>query len=86
MIALCTHLAMAVLVLQVFTRNNILYLVAAILWHAATDGIAVYAAPTWGAYATEGMLSFFALAALALIFIFRPRGPATTQPMASLPA
>jgi uncharacterized membrane protein YhfC len=83
-LALCTHLAMALLVLQVFTRGNILYLFAAILWHAAVDGLAVYAVATWGAYATEALLSLFALAALALIFFYRPRTPACIQPTTSL--
>ena len=81
--ALCTHVAMAVLVLQAFTRRNSLYLAAAVLWHAAVDGVAVYAAATWGAVPTEAILTLWAAAAVVLIFALRPRAsdaaPATAM-------
>lgn len=81
---LCTHVAMAVLVLQAFTRRNILYLVAAILWHAAVDAIAVYAAPTWGIAVTEAILTVWGVAALLLIVAMRPRAPEPIQPAPAL--
>ena len=64
--AISTHLFLAVLVMQVFIRRNYLFLVAAILWHALTDGVAVFAAATWGALPTEAAIGVLALIGLAL--------------------
>ena len=73
--AISTHLFLAVLVMQVFTRNNKLWLLAAILWHALIDGTAVYSATTWGPYVTEGLIAAFALIGLALLFALRQPEP-----------
>jgi uncharacterized membrane protein YhfC len=79
--ALCSHLAMSVLVLQSFVRRAWVWLLAAIGWHAVLDGTAVYFAPTLSALALEGVLGVFALAALAIVFALRPRErrPAATH-------
>ena len=81
--AICIHVGMAVLVLQTFTRGSPLYLVAAILFHAVVDGIAVYAASTWGAGVTEGLVGVMALLALGISFAYRPRASAA-QPAATV--
>jgi uncharacterized membrane protein YhfC len=85
--AISTHLFLAVLVMQVFTRRNYLWLVVAILWHALTDGLAVYAISTWGALPTEGAIALLALIGLAPMFALRqpepnalPAGEATLPP------
>jgi len=69
--SLCFHLSAAVMVLQAFRRKNRLWLVAAILWHAAVDATAVYAVSRWGVYWTEAIVGVFALASVALIFVLR---------------
>jgi uncharacterized membrane protein YhfC len=74
-LALCLHLSAAVLVMQVFTRKNILWLGAAILWHALGDALTVFAAGTVSAYQTEAVLAAFAVASLVIIFALRPRQP-----------
>jgi uncharacterized membrane protein YhfC len=80
--ALCVHLGLAVLVLQVFTRGSPLYLVAAVLWHALVDGVAVYAASTWGVGVTESIIGVMALISLAVMFALRPH-PTVQQPVAN---
>ena len=78
--AISTHLFLAVLVMQAFTRNNILWLVAAILWHALTDGVAVFAIATWGALPTEAAIAGLALIGLALLFALRQPEPLPVAP------
>ncbi len=79
--ALCLHLAMSALVLQALTRRKVLFLVAAILWHAAVDGIAVFALPTWGPAITEAIIAVSAVAALALISALRPVNTPQPKPV-----
>ncbi|MCC7361807.1 MAG: YhfC family intramembrane metalloprotease [Anaerolineales bacterium] len=80
--AICTHLTMAVLVVQVFKRRNLLWLLAAILWHAAVDATAVYAIGTLGAENgavwVEIIIGLFALAGLGVIWLLRE--PPLKQP------
>jgi hypothetical protein len=68
-----------VLVLQAFRRKNLLWLGAAILWHAAADASAVFVAGTWGVYWAEAAVGVFGMASLGLIFALRPSG-AETRP------
>ncbi len=88
--ALCLHLALAVMVLQVFTRRNLLWLFAAIGWHTLADGVSVFSLQTWGIYVTEGLLALFALASLAILFYLRPRqaeaAPLALPPVPGTPA
>ena len=66
------HLSLAVLVLQAFTRRNVLYYVGAVVWHAAIDALAVILlAIKWDLWAIEGVLALVALANLGLILAFR---------------
>ena len=79
-LAIVTHLALSVLVLQTFKRNHIGYLIAAILWHALIDGIAVIAISTVGVYWTEAIIAMFAIVNLYLIFAFRSGDAASPAP------
>lgn len=82
--AICFHLSAAVLVMQAFTRRNILWLVAAIAWHTVIDGVAVYASGTWGPYWTEALIAVSAVISLAIIFALRDRpAPASPEPVAA---
>lgn len=83
--ALCFHLSAAVMVLQVFTRKNSLWLILAILWHAAIDGLAVYAVGTWGIYAAEGVAGVAAVISLGILFALR-KPIAASPEMAAVPA
>jgi uncharacterized membrane protein YhfC len=71
--ALADHLAMSVIVLQVFLRRSWRWLLAAIGWHAALDGVAVYGAATVAPVALEGILGLFAVASVAIVVWLRPR-------------
>jgi len=74
--ALCLHVSAAVLVMRAITRRNLLWLAAAVLWHALIDGTTVVAAGVHlGAVRIEGVLGAFALASLLIIFVLRPRQP-----------
>ncbi len=65
--ALCIHLGATVLVLQAFTRRNILWLGAAIAWHTLIDAVAVYSIQVWGVYITEGIVLF--VGGLSIVFV-----------------
>jgi len=80
--ALCHHIAWAVIVLQAFRRNNPLWLMLAIGWHALVDGVAVYSVQTWGTLPTEALIGVSAL--LALFTIYALRSP--DLPLESAPA
>ncbi len=68
---LCIHLSAAVLVLQAFTRKNILWLFLAVGWHAAVDALAVFASQTWSIYITELLIVGAGFLGLAIIFLLR---------------
>jgi len=72
--ALCFHLSATVLVLQAFTRHNVRWLIAAILWHAVIDGVAVFFVGTWGPYWTEGAIGIMAVFSLGIIVALRDSG------------
>lgn len=81
------HLAMAVVVLQAINRKNVLWLGLAILLHAITDAVAVFAVSTWGMYWTEAIIGVFALAGLGLIFGLKPAHEAIVpEPVTLLPS
>ncbi len=71
--AIAAHLAMSLLVLQVFLRRNIAWLFASIGFHTLLNMVAVIAASRLNPFATEGIIGLFAL--LALVIIFRLRTP-----------
>ncbi len=70
-VALCFHLSAAVLVLQVFRRQNHLWLGAAVIWHTSLNAGAVYAAQRWGPIAAEAFLGALTLLSLGIIFGLR---------------
>lgn len=69
--AMIFHLSAALLVLQAFTRRNILWYLAAVLMHASFNALGVFAQVTWGDYIAEGLLLLAALFSLWIIFALR---------------
>ncbi len=86
--ALTFHLAASVLVLQAFLRRHIVWLVAAILWHALLDAAAVftllYMTPRLGQETamllTEIVIGVLALVSLGIIFWLKTPEPAAAEP------
>lgn len=70
--ALCDHLALSVLVLQVFVRGRWYWLALAVGWHALLDGSSVYFSPKLSPLALEGVLGCFGVASLVIVFWLRP--------------
>jgi uncharacterized membrane protein YhfC len=71
------HLAMSVMVLQVFIRRQIRWLFFAMGWHTLLNAAALYAAATWGVWIAEGLLGLLAVGSLAILFALRrPEPPA----------
>lgn len=72
-----SQIALAVLVLQVFTRRGGLWwLGLAIVYHAVVDAAAIYFSGLgWGAYALEGLVGVFTLISLAILFTLRQPEP-----------
>ena len=79
--ALCVQVSLAVLVLQAFTRRNLLWIVAAIGWHAWIDAVAVFGMAVWGVWVSEGLVALGALASLAVVWALRAPDP--TEPVIS---
>jgi len=80
------HLALSVIVLQVFTRRQIRWLFLAILWHAFVDGFgAVYVPSVHGTLWAEAVLGVLALISIAIIFALRRSEP-ESEPEAVSPA
>lgn len=66
------HLAMSLLVLQVFVTGQRRWVFSAIFLHAASNATAlifgfVFRGQSWRAYAVEGMIAIFTIAALLII-------------------
>jgi uncharacterized membrane protein YhfC len=70
------QIAMAVMVMQVFTRKHIHWLFLAIGYHALLDASAVVNIKYIGVYWTEAVVAGFALLSLVLIFLLRQPEPA----------
>jgi uncharacterized membrane protein YhfC len=98
--ALAVQITLAVLVLQAFTRRGgALWLLGAVLWHAAVDAAAVFAGSLWGAtqaslpgaIATEILIAAFAVASLVILLRLRPASadmaiaPPSAPPPVALP-
>jgi uncharacterized membrane protein YhfC len=79
------QIALAVLVMQVFTRKNIIWLLYAILYHAFIDGSAVFLAPHLGNYWTEALIGGFSLISVLIIFLLKTPEPAPPNVIASEP-
>ena len=88
--ALSLHLCASVMVLQVFKRDNRLWLAAAIGWHALANASAYVVLIYWGVFASEGIVGIFAVISILIILKLRPQDtqdlpPSTTHPYRSLP-
>jgi uncharacterized membrane protein YhfC len=66
-----TQIALAVLVLQTFTRKQWFWVWLAVLYHAVLDGSSVVLATRLGTLPTEGLVGGFALLSVILIFLLR---------------
>jgi uncharacterized membrane protein YhfC len=71
-----TQIALAVLVLQTFTRRQWFWVGLAVLYHAALDAGAVMLSANHGLLATEAYAGGFAVLSLLLIFRLRKPEPA----------
>lgn len=78
--ALTAHLALSLMVMQVFTRGRSRWLLAAILWHTLLNAVAVFAVNTWDALVTEALIGVVALLSLGIIFWLREPEPIEPEP------
>lgn len=79
--SLTVHVSLSVMVLQVFTRRNWGWLVAAIGYHLLTDAVAVFGSQSrWSPLAIEGVIGIFAIVSLAIILSLRPKGESLVPP------
>ena len=75
------QIAMAVMVMQVFTRKHIRWLFLAIAYHAIIDALAVVGVKYFGVYWTEVGVGGFAILSVILILALRtPEPPADVMP------
>jgi uncharacterized membrane protein YhfC len=74
------QIAMAVMVMQVFTRRNIGWLFAAIGYHALLDGVAVIGQKYISPVSLEEVIGVFAVISVAIIFLLRQPEPAVVLP------
>jgi uncharacterized membrane protein YhfC len=83
-LAIPLHMALSVLVLQVFQRRQIRWLFFAITWHAAANAVAaVYVFHTYGMWEAELVFGLFTLGSIAIILALRrpePRENLGTMP------
>jgi uncharacterized membrane protein YhfC len=71
--ALVDHLALSVMVLQVFVRGSVRWLLLAIVWHAVLDGVTVYGGQTVAPASLEVILAALALVSAGIVVALRPR-------------
>jgi uncharacterized membrane protein YhfC len=83
--ALTSHVLFTVLVMRTVTRGQPIWLLLAVLAHAALDAVAVWSVRSLGAVATEGIVAAFAVAALVLIVAMREPRPAPAAAPAGAP-
>jgi len=79
--AVILHLSLSLLVLRAVTRKQVVWVAAAITWHALANAGAVYLSQKVGPLAAEGFLALVAILSLAFIFASR-----TPEPVPSAPA
>jgi uncharacterized membrane protein YhfC len=65
------HVAFSILVLQVFLRRQIRWLLYAIGWHALLNAITLFIAGTWDVYLAELVLGLLAIASVMIVFSLR---------------
>ena len=69
--ALTIHIGLAVLMIQAFTRKQVRWGVAAVMWHTLIDAGAVFAAQRWDIYIAEGFVALAAIISLVIILVLR---------------
>jgi uncharacterized membrane protein YhfC len=69
--AITFHIAVSLMVMQVFTRGRIYWLFLAIAWHSLFDAVAVYTSQILDPVMVEAVLGSFALVSLGIIFALR---------------
>jgi len=79
---LSIHLSATVLVYQAVRRRNLLWYLAAVLWHTLVDFFAVYASQTWSIPLTEGIIFLFGLIGWGIVFLLKDRGVEKIEPEA----
>jgi uncharacterized membrane protein YhfC len=70
-----TQIALAVIVLQTFTRRQWFWVWLAVLYHAVLDGSSVVLATKLGVLPTEALVGGFAVLSMILIFVLRQPEP-----------
>ncbi|KAF0108725.1 MAG: hypothetical protein FD146_611 [Anaerolineaceae bacterium] len=83
--AIPCHIALAVMVMQVFTRRKIGWLFAAIGFHALLDAAAVFGQQYLSIYALEGVIGLFAVLSVCIIFLLRQPEPLAKPDPVPLP-
>jgi len=74
--AICLHLSLSLMVMQVFTRGKLWWLWLAIGWHTAVNTTAVFVQIYWSnPYLTEAIIALFALVSLGIVFWLREPEP-----------
>lgn len=80
MFTLCLHLALSLMVMQVFTRGGLIWLFLAIGWHALVDAVSVFALRIYGPYVTEGLVALAGIISLIVIFALKDPEPVELEP------
>jgi uncharacterized membrane protein YhfC len=72
---LVIQMALSLMVMQVFTRGKLRWLLLAIGWHALIDGLVVVTVSTSGVYVAEAITALAMVISLAVIFALREPEP-----------
>ncbi|MGD8807467.1 MAG: YhfC family glutamic-type intramembrane protease [Chloroflexota bacterium] len=78
--ALSIQLSLSLLVMQLFVRGKLRWLLVAFSWHALIDATAVIALDAGGAYAAEAVAGVAALISLVIIAMLRAPEPKPASP------
>lgn len=71
--AMVLHVSLSTLVVMTFQTSWIWPLLAAILWHALADAVAVYTSSTWSLAVSEGAFAVIALLSLSILAYTREK-------------
>jgi uncharacterized membrane protein YhfC len=74
---LVIQMALSLMVMQVFTRGKVKWLILAIGWHALIDGAVVVTVSLYGIYAAEAVTALAMLISLATIYKLKGPEPET---------
>lgn len=75
--AMCLHVSLSVMVLFAMTNRKPLWFWLALLWHAIVDAVAVYVSQKIGILQAEGLIAFFAIISLWIVFMLKSGFSAT---------